>query len=48
MQMDTILMNSENGKTSHPHGLLLNLTDDIHLRRSEKKKSIAFTAHGKT
>ena len=38
IQMGTILMNSENSKTSHPHRLLLNLTDEIHLRRSEKKK----------
>ena len=29
-------MNSENGKTSHPHRLLLNLTDKINLNRSDK------------
>ena len=32
-------MNSENSKTSHPHGLLLSLTDKIDLRRG--KKSVA-------
>ena len=34
--MDTILMNSENSKTSDPHRLLLNLTDKIKLKRSDK------------
>ena len=34
--MDTIFMNSENSKTSDPHRLLLNLTDKINLRRSDK------------
>ena len=29
-------MNSENGKTSKPHVLILNLTDKIDLRRSEE------------
>ena len=29
-------MNSKNGKTSDPHRLLLNLTDKIDLRRSDK------------
>ena len=29
-------MNSENSKTSDPHRLLLNLTDEINLRRSDK------------
>ena len=33
--MDTILMNSENSKTSDPHRLLLNLSDKINLIRSE-------------
>ena len=31
-----LLMNSKNSKTSDPHKLLLNLTDKIHLRRSDK------------
>ena len=34
--MDTIFMNSENSKTSDAHRLLLNLTDKIHLKRSDK------------
>ena len=34
--MDTIFMNSKNSKTSDPHRLLLNLTDKIDLRRSDK------------
>ena len=29
-------MNSENSKTSDPHRLLLNLTDKINLKRSDK------------
>ena len=33
---DTIFMNSENNKTSDPHRLLLNLTDKISLKRSDK------------
>ena len=34
--MDTIFMNSKNSKTSDPHRLLLNLTDKINLKRSNK------------
>ena len=34
--MDPIFMNSENRETSDPHRLLLNLTDEINLRRSDK------------
>ena len=34
--MDTIFMNSENSKTSHAHILLLNLSDNIDLKRSDK------------
>ena len=34
--MDTIFMNSENSKTSHPHRLLLNLTDKIDLTAKDK------------
>ena len=34
--MDTILINSENSKTSDPHRLLPNLTDKINLKRSDK------------
>ena len=35
-KMDTIFMNSENGKTSHRHRLLLSLAGKINLRRSKK------------
>ena len=38
--MDTIFMNSKNSKTSHPHRLLLNLTDKISLKRSDKYKKV--------
>ena len=34
--MDTTFMNSENSKTSELHVLILNLTDKLDLRRSEK------------
>ena len=34
--MNTLSMNSKNGKTSHPHRRLLNLTDKINLKRSDK------------
>ena len=34
--MDTIFMNSENSKTSDPHRLLLNLSNKINLKRSDK------------
>ena len=34
--MDTIFMNSKNSNTSDPHRLLLNLRDEINLRRSDK------------
>ena len=34
--MDTIFMNSENSKTLDPHRLLVNLTDKINLKRSDK------------
>ena len=35
-RMDTIFMNSKNSGTSDPHTLLLNLTDKINLKRSDK------------
>ena len=35
-KMGTIFMNSENSKTSDPHRLLLNLSDKINLKRSDK------------
>ena len=34
--MDTIFMNYRNSKTSDPHRLLLNFTDKINLKRSDK------------
>ena len=34
--MDAIFINSENSKTSAPHSLLLQLTDKINLKRSDK------------
>ena len=34
--MDTIFMNSENSKKIDPDKLLLNLTDKINLKRSDK------------
>ena len=35
-RMDTIFMNSGNSKTSDPHRLLVNLSDEINLKRSDK------------
>ena len=35
-RMDTMFMNSKNSGTSDPHTLLLNLTDKINLKRSDK------------
>ena len=34
--MGTIFVNSEKSKTSYPHRLLLNLSDKINLKRSDK------------
>ena len=34
--MDAIFMSSENSKTCDPHRLLLNLTNKINLKRSDK------------
>ena len=34
--MDTISMNSRNSKTPDPHRLILNLSDKINLKRSDK------------
>ena len=34
--MDTIVMNSENSRTSEYHVLVLNLTDKLDLRRGQK------------
>ena len=37
--MDTIVMNSENGRTSQYHVLLLKTIDKLDLRRGQKKCS---------
>ena len=34
--METIFMNSENSKTSHPNRQVLNLSDKIDLKRNDK------------
>ena len=34
--MNTVFMSSENSKTSKPYVLILNLTDEIDLKRVEK------------
>ena len=34
--MDIIFINSENSKTSDPHRLLLNISDEVILKRSDK------------
>ena len=34
--MDAIFMNSKNSKTSDPHRSLLNVIDQINLKRSDK------------
>ena len=34
-------MNSENNKTSEPHVLMLQLTDKLYLRRSEKNVALS-------
>ena len=47
--MDTILMNSENSKTSKPHVLILKLTDKLGLRTSENMIALSnLSTHGKT
>ena len=43
--MDTIFMNSENSKTSNPHRLLLNLSDKINLKRSNKYVTLSNLSH---
>ena len=39
--MNTIFMNSENIKTSHPYRLLLNLANKINLKRSDKYVAVS-------
>ena len=43
--MDTIFMNFENSKISDPERLLLNLTDKIILKKSDKYVALSFTMH---
>ena len=46
--MDTTFMNSRNSKTSNPHRLLLNLSNKINFKWSEKLwlyQSLAFIIH---
>ena len=35
-KIDTMFMNSKNSRTSNAHKLLINLTDKINLKRSDK------------
>ena len=49
--MDTIFTNSENGKTSESHVLILKLTNKLDLRRGKKVllyQILVFISHGKT
>ena len=49
--MDTIFMDSENGKNSKPHVLILKFTNKLNCRRDEKVlfyQIFLFTIHGKT
>ena len=49
--MDAKIMNCENSKTSKPNVLILNFSDKLDLRRSEKVllyQILVFTIHGKT
>ena len=49
--MNTLFMNSGNGKTSDPRRLLPNLSNETNLKRSHKigaLSNLAFTLHGKT
>ena len=40
-RMDTIFMNFENSKTSDIHRLLLNISDEIDLKRSDKHVALS-------
>ena len=39
--MDTIFMNSKNSKTSDPHRLILNISDKMNWKRSDKYISLS-------
>ena len=47
--MNTIFMNSKNSKTSDPQKLLLNLTEKINWKRSDKYvyQTLPYTIHRK-
>ena len=48
--MDTIFLNFQNSKTSDLHGLFLNFSDKIDLKRSDKHVALSnlrCTLHGK-
>ena len=46
-KFDTILMNSENRTTFHPHRLLLDLTHKIDLQRGKNYQILVSTTYGK-
>ena len=39
--MDAIFINSENNKISHPHRILLNLTDKVSIKSSENNVALS-------
>ena len=41
IKMDTILVNSENSKTTEPHVLIINLTDQLDWKRGEKSIALS-------
>ena len=41
-RMDTIFMNSENSKSSDPHRLLINLSQKIDLKGSDKSQHLPY------
>ena len=40
-KMDAIFINSENNKISHPHRILLNLTDKVSIKSSENNVALS-------
>ena len=45
--METIFMNTEHNKTSQPHKFVLNLSQRLDLKRSNKDVALLFITHGK-
>ena len=39
--MNNVFMNSKNSETSDPHRILLNLSDQVNLKRNEKCVALA-------